>query len=105
MMHAREKSDSAVVADYEKPSNKAGRPGAEAVERRAEAEGKPPAAQHATGNQNACEPVILTAAPSAFSPAQQLVMLLGEFLPGNHRSTARRRGPPTRPEPTVIFPT
>ena len=37
MMHAREKSDSAVVA--EKPSNKAGQPGAEAVERRAEAEG------------------------------------------------------------------
>jgi RNA-directed DNA polymerase len=36
-MHAREKSDSAVVA--EKPSNKAGQPGAEAVERRAEAEG------------------------------------------------------------------
>jgi hypothetical protein len=37
MRHAREKSDSAVVA--EKPSNKAGQPGAEAVERRAEAEG------------------------------------------------------------------
>ena len=37
MMHAREKSDSAVVA--EKPSNKAGQPGAEAVERRAEALG------------------------------------------------------------------
>ena len=37
MMHAREKSDSAVVA--EKPSNKAGQPRAEAVERRAEAEG------------------------------------------------------------------
>jgi len=45
MMHAREKSDSAVVA--EKPSNKAGQPGAEAVERRAEAEGN--AYQQSTG--------------------------------------------------------
>jgi retron-type reverse transcriptase len=37
MMHAREKSDSVVVAG--KPTNKAGQPGAESVERRAEAEG------------------------------------------------------------------
>ncbi len=37
MMHGREKSDSAVVAM--KPANKAGRPAAERVERRAEAEG------------------------------------------------------------------
>jgi group II intron reverse transcriptase/maturase len=44
MMHAREKSDSAVVAG--KPTNKAGQPGAELVERRAEAEGN--AGQHST---------------------------------------------------------
>ena len=37
MMHAREKSDSAVVAG--KPTNKAGPPDAESVEQRAEAEG------------------------------------------------------------------
>jgi hypothetical protein len=36
MMHGHEKSDSAIVAT--KPPNKAGRPAAEAVERRAEAE-------------------------------------------------------------------
>ena len=35
MMHGHEKSDSAIVAT--KPPNKAGRPAAEAVERRAEA--------------------------------------------------------------------
>ena len=37
MMHGREKSDLAIVA--EKPANKAGRPAAELVERRAGAEG------------------------------------------------------------------
>ena len=37
MMHGREKSDSAIVA--EKPANKAGQPAAESVERRAGAEG------------------------------------------------------------------
>src|SRR5690349_12997861 len=37
MMHGRGKSDSAIVA--RKPTNKAGRPAAEPVERRAEAEG------------------------------------------------------------------
>ena len=43
-MHDREKSDSAIVA--EKPTNKAGRPDAESVEPRAEAEGN--AGQHRT---------------------------------------------------------
>jgi hypothetical protein len=37
MMHEPEKSDSAIVAT--KPANKAGRPAAEPVERRAETEG------------------------------------------------------------------
>ena len=37
MMHGREKSDSAIVAGQ--PTNKAGRPAAEPVERRAEAKG------------------------------------------------------------------
>lgn len=37
MMHAGEKSDSAIVAT--KPTNKAGRPAAEPVERRAETKG------------------------------------------------------------------
>ena len=37
MMHGREKSDPAIVA--RKPANKAGRPAAEPVERRAGAEG------------------------------------------------------------------
>jgi RNA-directed DNA polymerase len=37
MMHEHGKSDSAIVAA--KPTNKAGRPAAEPVERRAEAEG------------------------------------------------------------------
>ena len=37
MMHGREKSDSAIVAG--KPTNKAGQPAAEPVERRAEAKG------------------------------------------------------------------
>ena len=44
MMHEHGKSDSAIVAA--KPTNKAGRPAAEPVERRAEAEGN--AGQHST---------------------------------------------------------
>src|SRR5437868_3009783 len=46
-MHGREKSDPAIVAT--KPANKAGRPAAEPVERRAGAEGKRAPAKHAPG--------------------------------------------------------
>ena len=45
MMHGREKSDPAIVA--RKPANKAGRPAAEPVERRAGAEGN-------AGQQSTC---------------------------------------------------
>ena len=45
MMHGREKSDPAIVA--KKPANKAGRPAAESVERRAGAEGNADQQQHA----------------------------------------------------------
>jgi hypothetical protein len=47
MMHGHEKSRSAIVAV--KPTNKAERPAAEPVERRAEAEGNGRPAQHAPG--------------------------------------------------------
>jgi RNA-directed DNA polymerase len=71
MMHEPEKSDSTIVAT--KPANKAGRPAAEPVERRAETEGN-------AGRQSTCrvqdrEKRVTGAGPRATSRSDLLLVV------------------------------
>ena len=71
MMHEPEKSDSAIVAT--KPANKAGRPAAEPVERRAGTEGN-------TGQQSTCRAQDRESVSQALDRVRQAAAICGLSL-------------------------